>query len=534
MAAPPNPGTRPGQQETIRGDDVTVPETRVIALTILSHPNVSRIGEVAFLMPPGSDQQQRLGRLEPPFRPAQTGAGAPLETPFVSRSPVAIHALASGDVGLSAASEADLALDGEPVTGSRAVRADQLDSGVVMTLANAVALLLHTRSAKGLADGDTLGLLGQSEAIERVRSSIRQVSDLDIPVLLTGETGVGKELVAHAIHERSTRRDGPYECVNLTTVPASLAASLLFGYKKSAFTGASADHKGYFTRADRGTLFLDEIGDTPPEIQPLLLRALETGEVPVVGSEKTSTVDVRIVAATNVDLQDAVKARTFRLDLRERIAGFEIQIPPLRKRRDDIGRLLVHFLREELARTGEPWRLDDPPAGSRPWLRASVVARLACYDWPGNVRELRNLARQIAVCNRGASQFEPGPLLARLQSADRGAAARPLLDTGGPEKRRPSEISEDDLVQVLRDHRFNVSAAAAALNVSRTTLYTLMDRSSALRKADDLGEQEIRQSLARHGGDLRTAVAELEVSEKGLKDRMTALGMERSGRRSFD
>src|SRR6185436_13729067 len=185
---------------------------------------------------------------------------------------------------------------------------------------------------------------------------------------LRGETGTGKELLARAIHQASSRRAAPYFALNMAAIPASLAAAELFGAAKGAFTGADRRRVGYFGRAQGGTLFLDEIGELPADLQPLLLRVLENGEIQPVGGEETLRVDVRILAATDANLESAIEEGRFRAPLFHRLSGYELRLPSLRERRDDIGRLFIHFLRQELAALGEADRLADPGPEGRPWL----------------------------------------------------------------------------------------------------------------------------------------------------------------------
>ncbi len=231
------------------------------------------------------------------------------------------------------------------------------------------------------------GIVGQSAAIRNVIDRARMVARTDITVLLQGESGVGKELIAHAIHGMSPRRHGPFVIVNCGAIPEGLIESELFGAEKGAYTGAVERRKGYFEEADGGTIFLDEIGEMPLAAQVRLLRVLETGEFTRVGSSRPLKTDVRIIAATNKDLAKAVRAGHFREDLYYRISTVIIEIPPLRERREDIIPLFEHFLLRAAQRYGTPLRhLDE-----------SARQLLLRYHWPGNVRELRNVAEQVAV-----------------------------------------------------------------------------------------------------------------------------------------
>jgi two-component system nitrogen regulation response regulator GlnG len=366
-------------------------------------------------------------------------------------------------------------------------------------------------------------------------------------VLIRGETGTGKELVASAIHEAGARRSRPLVCVNLASLPAALAAAELFGATRGAFTGAARTQEGYFRRAHGGTLFLDEIGEAPTDVQVMLLRAIETGEIYALGAQRAEQVDVRLLSATDADLDAMVGNGGFRAPLLHRLAGYEIHLPPLRARRDDVGRLLIHFLGLELAEIGETDRLDR--SEPEPWLPMSLMTRLVRYDWPGNVRQLRNAVRQLVIGNRGRAEAELPESLARLLD---GAAHSDLSlhvhDTGpGPQlpaadasshdpdtlttgpvpaqRRRPSEIPEPELAKALRTHRWDIKATARELGISRTSLYGLIESSGLLRTAGELGVDEIRACHRETGGDLDAMVERLCVSKKALRRRIKELGL---------
>jgi two-component system nitrogen regulation response regulator GlnG len=355
-----------------------------------------------------------------------------------------------------------------------------------------------------------------------VRLEIARDADLDVPVLLRGETGVGKELAAAAIHRASDRRERPFVCVNMSALPASTAAAELFGHARGAFTGADSARAGYFEQADGGTLFLDEIGDLPQALQPMLLRALQSGELQRVGGGG-KRVDVRVVSATDADLEAAVAAGLFREPLLQRLAAYEIAIPPLRERREDIAPLFLHFLRRELELTGEADRLAAPPAGEKGFLRADFLARLLRHPFPGNARELQNLARRAAVASRGHARLVVDDGLQRmLARSERPPASETEVQA---KKRKPAEIDDEALLQALREHAFNLNQTAIALGMSRTWLNTRIERCPLIRKAKDLDAQSIRRAADAHAGDLEAMAATLEVSPRGLQLQMKRLGL---------
>jgi transcriptional regulator with GAF, ATPase, and Fis domain len=267
-------------------------------------------------------------------------------------------------------------------------------------------------------------IVGADLGLRRVMDLVAQVAPLDAPVLITGETGVGKEVVATAIHGASPRRDGPFVRVNCGAIAESLIDSELFGHEKGAFTGAAAQQKGRFERAQGGTIFLDEISELPLQAQTRLLRVLQSKEIERVGGQRPIALDIRVIAATNRDIRQMVTDGTFRKDLWFRLDVFPIEVPPLRERRGDIPALARHFL-EIKAREQ---RRASPPA-----LAEGAIDQLVAYDWPGNVRELANVVERAMILNPlGPIAFDwlgpSSPSVAPLASPPGSAAARATLD----------------------------------------------------------------------------------------------------------
>jgi two-component system nitrogen regulation response regulator GlnG len=505
----------------------------VPALTILFHPDVRRVGDWTALSEILLGREALVSRSHPELTSPDRQAGGPLADRYISRQPIRFQPGPDKGIVLSPGeSRTRVEIDGEPVLQSREIAAAELERGVVLELAGRVVLLLHWIFQSPPEPAGRLGLIGESARLAQVRWDVRRVADLDVPVMLRGETGTGKELVARAIHDASPRRSGPFIAINLGAIPSTLVASELFGAVKGAFTGSVQSQDGYFRRAQGGTLFLDEVGEAPPEVQVMLLRALETREINPVGSQGPVRVDARVLAATDADLEARVQAGEFRAPLLHRLSGFEIWLPPLRERREDVGRLLVHFLRQELAATGETQRL-----AAESWLPARLVARLARYHWPGNVRQLRNLVRQIVIGSRGLPDLAIGPAVERLLQSNASPAG--LEDSGsrpadvpampGPpapparDRRKPADISQDELIAALRAHRWDLQATAAHLHISRPSLYALIESSPNVRKAGDLSPEEIARCWEECEGDLDAMVGRLEVSRKALARRLREL-----------
>jgi two-component system nitrogen regulation response regulator GlnG len=525
----------------------------VPALGILYHADLQRVGEQLVLYElrsGGSGGEVLVSRTAPDFVARFREAGRPLADRNLSRSPIRLSALAGDGIRIELGEcRTRVAVRGEPLQGGVDLSAGDVRRGVVLELGGRVVLLLHeVVAAKSTGvfttvDDDPLAahLPGESEGMRRLRQDVRRVADLAVPVLVRGETGSGKELVAQAIHRASARRDAPFVAVSLGAVSAQLAVAELFGHEKGAFTGAERRRPGYFQQADGGTLFLDEVGEAPAEIQVALLRALETGEVLAVGAQQPQKVDVRVVAATDADLDAKIAGGQFRAPLLHRLASYEIWVPPLRERRDDIGRLVCHFLREGLAQTGEEHRLEAPPTGEL-WFPASLVARLVEFDWPGNVRQLVNVVRQIVIGSRGRSRAVAGPAVERqLQHQHQAAAVPPRISeppatpreepaaAPAEARRKPADITEHELEGALRAARWDLAKAASLLGIARTSVYALVEASHTLRTASDLTQQEITLAHRECGGDVQRMVDRLEVSERALRRRLRDLGLDDRG-----
>src|SRR5881397_3755677 len=291
--------------------------------------------------------------------------------------------------------------------------------GVLVALRGALELGRTRAENKRLHEqlGHADPLVGTSAAMEELRAMIARVAPTESRVLITGESGTGKELVASAIHRQSARAGKPFVTVNSAAIPRDLVESEMFGHERGAFTGATERRQGRFELADGGTLFLHEVGDLGNEAQAKLLRVLESGVVERVGGERPFAINVRVIAATNKDLPDAVKQRQFREDLWFRLNVLPIHIPPLRERPEDIAPLVRHFAQRCAARLGRPVTFD---AGALPLLVA--------YGWPGNVRELANIVERMAIL--ATSELITAPDIARVLPSD-GAAPRPSTDNGG-------------------------------------------------------------------------------------------------------
>jgi len=333
--------------------------------------------------------------------------------------------------------------------------------GILIRVSNCLKQRRLVREVEELraAVGERHEMIGESAVMQELLGQVRKVAPTKSRVLITGESGTGKELIARALHQMSTRASTPFIKVNCAAIPSELIESELFGYEKGAFTGAHGRKAGQFELADGGTLFLDEIGDMSLSAQAKVLRVLQSGELTRVGGQQPITVDVRVLAATNRDLEKAVATGRFREDLFFRLNVVPLKAPPLRERLTDVPLMLDAFIRRFCKENGyKDKRLD-----------LEVIRRLSGYTWPGNVRELKNVAERLVIMS--------GESITVADLPEAIAGARPLAVAAKFEGPRPSlrdfrEASERQFVfETLEEHDWNISSAARVLGIERTNLH---------------------------------------------------------------
>ena len=344
---------------------------------------------------------------------------------------------------------------------------------LILTLERAVERhRLHSRieELKWQGQGSSLAeRMGGSPAIAQVIQQVAQVAESNFTVLVQGETGTGKELVARGIHQQSPRRPAPFVAVDCGAIPETLVESELFGHERGAFTGAQARREGHFQLAEGGTLFLDEIGNVPLATQAKLLRALEQREVNPLGATRAVAVDTRIIAATNSELEESVKAGRFRADLYYRLSEFTIALPPLRSRREDIMHLSQRFLDEVSMELRRPVRR----------IADEAMQVLLHHDWPGNVRELRNVVRKAALLATDVVTPEHIPALSASAPTPSRAAAEPLgedLSLREVAELAAGQAEREVIRHALESTKGNKSQAARLLRTDYTTLHAKMKR----------------------------------------------------------
>ena len=500
--------TLPSLQSGLSHPD-TVP---VLRMTVVFHPDLARIGQYVDLCPWDVRQPERLpgaivvGRLSPIL-----SDGQPLGDPHISRQAFTAQPKAIDQPGAYPGLRVEVCGDADVRIGreqhSRLIADNErLEQGIAIRLGHAVVIILRRVDANTFGDYEGSGRLadylpGASPAMQALRRQVAAVAPTPLPVLLLGESGVGKERAARAVHALSQRATGALETINLAAVPEGLAAAELFGSVRGGFTGATA-RDGAFRRANGGTLFLDEIADAPLAVQVQLLRALEQGEIQVVGGT-VQRVDVRIIAATDQDLSHA---SGFREALRNRIAGFTLTLPPLRERPEDVAPQALAMLLSEvdLPEAVHPEQSQEQPMVAAKWARFFFAA--AHREWPGNARELRHALAAVA-CD------EP--------------SVTPLVTPTPRDKVDPSGASpsDEDLLRVYAAQGYEVSATAALLGLSRPALYRRLQAHPACRLVEDLTDEQIERAISR-AESVREAAMDLRVSVHALRPRLRRLGRE--------
>jgi DNA-binding NtrC family response regulator len=433
-------------------------------------PNAAQAAVPLKIVVVGGPDQGREAPLESSLEiGADPAAGLVLTDPAVSRRHLAITQVA-GRVQVR-----DLGSKNGTFLGGARVNDAEVPIGVVLVLGGssiAIQPRWYVREVSPSSQRAFGELLGESLAMREVFAVLERVAPTDVTVLIEGESGTGKELAARSIHAASRRAAAPYVVFDCASVPSELAESELFGHKKGAFSGATADRAGAFTRAHGGTLCLDELGELPLDLQPKLLRVIESGEVRAVGDDATKRVDVRIIAATNRDLRAEARRGRFRSDLLYRLEVVTVRLPPLRQRPEDIPRLAATLLAGKLATAGA--------------IRGPNLERLLAYGWPGNVRELRNvLARAVALAPAaGPSLPSFDDLVLNLGPASSGPATIgaefPGISHPLPYKQAKAQVlasfERAYVSALLERHHGHVAHAAQAAGLSRKHLYELMRR----------------------------------------------------------
>ena len=495
----------------------------LLAMTIIWHPDASRIGEQFVDVCESAVIQ--LNRLSPLFgRPG--GAAAAIGQSGITREPLRLVRSAGNALQIiPSASPMVVELNGEEIHGVRTLTADQLESGQILGLGRIILLCLHWMRCVP-KNNPVSGFLGVGSAAIMARDQLLQAARTELPVLLLGETGTGKEIAARAIHALSARAARPLVTVNMAALNESLAAADLFGSVRGAYTGAQTARKGLFAEAEGATLFLDEIGNTPATIQPMLLRVLEGGDYRPVGAQQDQQSTARLIAATDQDLD----SDHFNQALLRRLESFVMHLPSLRERREDIGVLIAHMIDCHEQNAGM--------AGKLPFL---LLTQFACYDWPGNIRQLAHVVKRTMLAlhadvtpffeNFVRGPVQPGATLSRpdmLPGKADGHGVAPQGNAGAAAalRKKPNEVSETEVLFAMEESNWYIQTAAQRLGISRPSMYKLLDAHSQIRRVEQIATSDIELALAQHGGDLDQCASTLKTPNEALRRYLRAQGLD--------
>lgn len=489
----------------------------LLALTLVWHPDAGRIGEQYSWAPAATELA--VNRYQPLFR-QHGGDGVGLAYAGISRQPLLLQCNndpAAAELTLSMpTSRMVVEVNGQRVTDSIRLTANDIRAGVMLALGGAVLLCLHWLDR--LPNTYSIsGLHGVGSAAMTLREQIHQVAHTDLPVLLLGETGTGKEVMAQAIHALSTREQAPLFSVNMAALTDGLAAAELFGAMKGAYTGAQQSRQGWFAQAQNATLFLDEIGNAPASIQPMLLRVLENGSYRPLGADKDQRSNARLIAATDQDLYGA----SFNQALLRRLEAVVIRLPPLRERREDIGVLLRHALLRDVPGSLANLTSDSSRLASLPF---ELISAIANFDWPGNIRQLVHVANRIKLAmqrrdlhdwRRWSGLFPPAGTASSGTMHHPAVRQQQTAASPQPGRKPPAQLSEADVLNAMSNNQWYIQGAAAELGISRPSLYKLLQRYT--RSPAQIPTAEILAALHIYPDDLARCAAHLKTPTEALR-----------------
>ena len=487
-----------------------------LVLTVIFHQDTARIGQYAVVPRETGKAPWVLGRKSPAFAGQNDQSPLPLDDQHISRKALQFILRDKRLTIKRFETSSRCRVGQEELHDSIDIEWERLRDGVPLMLSHSIVLLLRLGqpgdSLVIASEPDPL-LQGTSASMAEIRTQIGLAAESDLDVLVRGETGTGKELVATAVHNASRRSQAPMVSVNMAAIPRELAAAAMFGCARGAFTGAERAVPGYFEQAEGGSLFLDEIGDTSVEVQPQLLRALQEREIQEVGGP-VKRVDVRVISATDAALEG--ENSDFKSALRHRLGACEILLPPLREHPEDIGELLLHFLQKGAAEAGSRGFLphaQSPATNIAAW--AVLFFTFLNYHWPGNVRELANFAQQVVLSS------EQTPIINdRLREAFKAACDNGSSPSRPVSRLRLQDIDDDTFDHAMACNNFEATRVATQLGVSRAAVYRRIKGSTHYRLVNEIGLEELRQALEDHGGDSAAVASHLRVPLNGLRNRM--------------
>lgn len=512
--------------------------SQTLTITIAFHPDISRIGEQYRHVKKEYEQCFRISRNFPLFEEIsaeQKPLRRPLIDQFISRTPLIMSKQGTswhlqktnGGTRLSDVNNNDI--------NSLYLDQQMLERRYFICLAARIVLCIHC------TDGVThqaldYDLLGVSDNLARVRTLIANIAPLKTPVLVRGESGTGKELVAQALHKNGRSTCPKMVCVNIGAIPTELITTELFGNTKGAFTGAT-NKVGLFQLANNSSLFLDEIGEASSEVQVALLRALETGVIKALGASSEQAVNVRIIAATDANLESLISQESFRMPLLQRLSGLVIEILPLRKRPEDIGIVLTKFIYDALVSSKQIDKLVNTTNFNHCYW-AWFYAQCCTLPWLGNVRQIKNVATQLSIAlleHPNIASFDWYAFVEKIPTDMPGPQGpnihvnheKPEDDTRHKEtiKRKPREITDHEILRELQRNNWEIKQTADCLGISRAALYIRVDSHPEIKRAGDLSAIVLSRAYCESAGNIDTMVQHLKVSKPALRRRLHEIGL---------
>lgn len=481
----------------------------VPTLVVCLHPELERVGEVAPLYELLQQGRDYVSRSRPDF--AQNGyAGKPLNDPHISRSPIIFQQDDGGTLRIRAHSTSTkVDVVGRAHQTEYLLSVSDLDAGVSIILNRTVVLLLKRLPTDETYLPKNAQLKGLSPDIQAVRKKLQQVAELSVPVMIRGAVGSGKELAAYSLHQSSSRSERPFISVNLAAIHDVVAEEELFGC-----VSGSRDTLGYLGQAQDGTLLLEDLEDASEHVQELLLNAINSGYYVASGDDTPRPLNCRLVVTSIYDAPPCTEdSRLWQLS--NRLAPYQLFLPSLTERAEDISLLFLHFVQQQ-------WQRLYPSRAFDIQVPAELMGQLLVFHWPGNVRQLRNVARQVVIDSREQDSLQLDPqLLSILQPRpDNNTAALSRANN----HRKPNTIGRDEVLAALENNRFELQATARELNISRASVYQLIQRFDGINTAQDIDEEVLVKSYQQQNGDTERMMWQLKVSQIGLRRRLKAMG----------
>ena len=499
----------------------------LLALTIVWHPDTTRIGEQFIDSGAQTENTIELGRFSPLFRPT-LGDALPIGYSGVSREPTRIVRMPNDQIKISPpTSRMIVEVNGQVIEQAIELSPEQVEAGVIIGLGRTIFVCLHWMRCLP-KHNPVVGFIGVSSAAIMTRDLIRLAACNQPPVLLLGETGTGKEVAAQAIHNLSPRATHKMISVNMAALNESLAAADLFGASKGAYTGAQSARNGFFFEAQNSTLFLDEIGNTPSAVQPMLLRVLETNEYRPLGASRDQNSTARLITATDQDLYHS----SFNHALVRRLESFVIRIPPLRARREDIGLLILHVLKHN--------QVDGISAAQLP---THFISEMLNFEWPGNIRQLANVFKRALLSLQMGEQLQLARMVEtpRIAATDSAALRQissvnntlvpPLnpfestIEKPAVERKKLRDLTEDDVISALNRHQWTIQYAADELGISRPSMYKLIEANRQIRRVEQIPFEEIKLQLNETKNNVEQCAALLKTPSEALRRHLRGLGV---------